>query len=285
MRISEILKKKRTFSFEVFPPKLEQPMEPLMDTLDHLEKYNPDFISVTYGAGGTNKGRNNEVCINIIERGINLMSHFTCIGNTKEDVLTRVTKYVGMGAENILTLRGDLPEGWSGTGGYYTHGDDLVKAIAENFPQLCIAGSCYPEKHIEAESFESDINHMKSKQENGAEFFVSQLCFDVQAFDRFLDMARKGGVKAPVIVGIMPVLNKNGVIKMTSSNGCAIPKDLEMLLDKYDSPEDFKKAGKEYTKELMERYMKLDIAGLHLYTLNKYKDISEIIEDTDLTSL
>lgn len=285
MRISEILKEKRSFSLEFFPPKLDQPMEPLMDTIDHLERFKPDFVSVTYGAGGTNKGRNNEVCINILERGITLMSHFTCIGNSREDVRERVTRYVNMGAENILALRGDLPEGWTGTGGYYTHGNDLIAAIAEHFPQLCIAGSCYPEKHIEAPDFASDIAFLKSKQDNGAEFFVTQLCFDMEAFERFLDMARKAGVTAPIVVGLMPVLNKNGVIKMTSSNGCAIPPELHTLIDKYgDDPDEFRKAGKEYTKDLIYRYLKTNIAGIHMYTLNKYKDISEIIDDTGIAN-
>ena len=107
----------------------------------------------------------------------------------------------------------------------------------------------------------------------------------MEAFERFLDMARKAGVTAPIVVGLMPVLNKNGVIKMTSSNGCAIPPELQALIDKYgDDPDEFRKAGKEYTKDLIYRYLKTDIAGIHMYTLNKYKDISEIIDDTGIAN-
>lgn len=283
MRIADMLKERQTLSFEVFPPKLDQPLEPLMETLDVLEKYKPDFFSVTYGAGGTNKGRNNEVCMDVLGRGCNLMSHFTCIGNTREDVEHRINKYVGMGADNILALRGDLPEGWNGTGGYYTHGNDLIRVIAEKFPQLCIGGACYPEKHVEAPDMETDIKWMKSKQDNGAEFFVTQLCFNVDAFDRFRDQCEKQGVTAPIIVGIMPVIFKNGVLRMTKENGCTIPADLMNIIEKYgDNSADFKKAGMEYTLKMVEEYRKRQVAGLHLYTLNKSETVVKIVEGVGL---
>lgn len=283
MKISEILKKKMSFSFEVFPPKNDQPLEPLLETLDELAKFKPDFISVTYGAGGTNKGRNNEVCMEVMKRNINMMSHFTCIGNTKEDVITRVKKFVDMGGENLLALRGDLPEGWEGTGGHYKHGDSLIEALKEEFPQLCLGGACYPEKHIEAPTYESDIAHMRSKQNNGAEFFVTQLCYDTEAYAKFKDRCERAGITAPIIVGVMPVLYKKGVLRMTTSNGCSIPAALADLMGKYgDKPEEFKKAGKEYTKELIYKYMSMGIDGLHVYSLNKYHDLAEIINDTGI---
>ena len=278
-----MLKERQTLSFEVFPPKLDQPLEPLIETLDVLDKCKPDFFSVTYGAGGTNKGRNNEVCMDVLGRGCTLMSHFTCIGNTKEDVEHRISKYVGMGADNILALRGDLPIGWTGTGGYYKHGNDLIRVIREKFPQLCVGGACYPEKHVEAPDMETDIKWMKSKQDNGAEFFVTQLCFDVDAFDRFRDNCEKHGVTAPIIVGIMPVIFKNGVLRMTKENGCTIPKDLMNIIEKYgDTPADFKKAGMDYTLEMVEEYRKRQVAGLHLYTLNKSETVVKIVESLGL---
>lgn len=286
MRISEILKEKKTFSFEVFPPKNDKPMEPLLETLDELSKFNPDFISVTYGAGGTNKGRNNEVCKEILSRGITMMSHFTCIGNSKEDVLARVNRFIGMGGENLLALRGDLPEGWECTGGDYKHGDALIEALIKSFPQLCVAGACYPEKHIESSSFDDDIKYMKYKQDNGAQFFVSQLCYNTEAFERFLIRCEKAGITVPIIVGLMPVLFKNGLIRMTTTNGCFIPSDLAKIIEKYgDDKEEFKKAGKEYTKELMYRYTKIGIDGLHIYSLNKYKDLSEIIIESGIRDM
>ncbi len=283
MRIDRILEKKMTFSFEVFPPKNDQPLEPLRETLDQLSKFKPDFISVTYGAGGTNKGRNNEVCMEILDRDINLMSHFTCIGNSKEDVFNRVTKFENMGGENLLALRGDLPDGWNCTGGEYKHADSLIEALTEQFPNMCLAGACYPEKHIEAKTFDSDIAHMRSKQNNGAKFFVTQLCYDTEAFERFLIRCEKAGIDVPIIVGVMPVLYKNGVLRMTTSNGCSIPAELADIIGKYgEKPDEFKKAGKEYTKELIYKYMSLGIDGLHVYSLNKYKDLAEIINDSGI---
>ncbi len=283
MKINEILKNKRTFSFEVFPPKLDKPLEPLFDILDKFEGYNPDFISVTYGSGGTNKGRNNEICIEILKRNITLMSHFVSIGNSREDVKSRVNKYVGMGAENILAMRGDLPKGWQTTGGAYTYGSQLIEDVSKEFPQLCVAGACYPEKHIEANSLEEDIAHMKTKEKCGAEFFVSQLCYSTDNYEIFLDKCQKQGINAPIILGLLPVLNRDGILKMATANGCSIPSELELIANKYsEKPEEFKKAGKEYTKELIGRYDKIGVEGIHIYTLNKFEELEEIIKDTGL---
>lgn len=283
MQIRDILKDKKTFSFEVFPPKNEQPMEPLLDTLDNLAKFNPDYISVTYGAGGTNKGRNAEVCQEILKRNMEVMTHFTAIGNSRDDVQKLLQEYKDFGCTNVLALRGDLPEGWTGTGGDYTQAKYMIEAIKELHPELCLGAACYPEKHLEAPTMEADIQTMVEKQNLGVDFFVTQLCFDLERYERFLDMKDKMGVKAPIVVGLMPVLNKNGVIRMTSSNGCNRPKELELLIEKYgDDAEEFKKAGKEYTKKLIERYIEIGVDGLHVYSLNKYKDISEIILDTGI---
>lgn len=285
MKISKILNEKMTFSFEVFPPKEDKPIEPLFETLDELNKYRPDFISVTYGAGGTNIGRSEEVCKKIVDDNMTLMTHFTCIGNSKDDVKNNIKKYVDLGADNVLALRGDLPFGWEGTRGDYLHSDSLIKAIKGDYPDLCLAGACYPEKHIEAYSFDADIAHLRAKQDNGAEFLMCQLCYDLEAYERFIDRIRKAGIKIPIIVGIMPVLFKNGVVRMTTTNGCSIPSDVASIIGKYgEDKEEFKKAGKEYTKELIYKYMNLGIDGLHLYSLNKYKDLLEIIKDTGIRS-
>ncbi|MEG0291614.1 MAG: methylenetetrahydrofolate reductase [Anaerovoracaceae bacterium] len=283
MKVSELLKQKMTFSFEVFPPKDDVSTEPLFETLEELYKYEPDFISVTYGAGGTNIGRSEEVCKKILESKTNLMTHFTCIGNTKEDVKRNIQKYVDLGTKNVLALRGDLPPGWEGTRGDFAHGDRLIKEIKKDFEDLCIGAACYPEKHITADSMEADIAHLRSKQDNGAEFLMCQLCYDIEAYERFVEKVRKAGVKIPIIVGVMPVLYKNGLIRMTTLNGCSIPAQVSSIIGKYgEDSEDFKKAGKEYTKELIYKYMNLGIDGLHLYSLNKYKDLAEIIKESGI---
>lgn len=282
-KIGEMLKEKMTFSFEVFPPKDGEPTEPLLETLDNLYKYAPDFISCTYGAGGTNVGRSEEVCRAIFESGHTVMTHFTCIGNNREEIAEHIGRYRNIGLKNVLALRGDIPDGWEGTRGYFAHGDRLLNYIKEQYPDMCLGGACYPEGHVEAISEEADIAHLRSKQENGAEFFMSQLCYDIDAYERFMEKIRKAGITLPVIVGVMPVLYKNGLIRMTLSNGCSIPKEISALIGKYgDSKEDFKKAGKEFTIDLIYRYLSRGISGLHLYSLNKYKDLAEIINDSGI---
>jgi methylenetetrahydrofolate reductase (NADPH) len=138
MKIADIFDERMSFSFEVFPPKADQPMEPLLDVLNKLYGFQPDFISCTYGAGGSNKGRNVEVCHAIKDAGVECMTHFTCIGNTKEDIRTYLQEYLDMGIENVLAMRGDLPVGWEGTRGDFSYANDLISFISEEFPQFSL---------------------------------------------------------------------------------------------------------------------------------------------------
>lgn len=283
MKISELLKERVSFSFEVFPPKMEQSLEPLQETLDQLYKFKPDFISCTYGAGGTNKGRSIELCEMIEKSGHDVMTHFTCIGNTKQDVLNYISEYVSVGVENVLALRGDIPHGLDGTNGDFSNANQLIPFIKENFPDLCLAAACYPEKHMEAVSIEEDISYLKIKQDCGAEFLMTQLCHDVEAYEKFVDKIRNKQIDLPVIVGIMPALSKDSIIRMTVSNGCSIPRELAEIIGKYgDNPEEFKKAGKEYTAKQISKYMDAGINGIHIYSLNKYKDIVDILNASDI---
>lgn len=284
MRVRDILNGKRTFSMEFFPPKLEEPLEPLIDTLDRLDKYKADFISVTYGAGGTNKGRNNEICQYVLSKNQTLVSHFTGIGNSRDDVKRRVQKYVDMGAKNILALRGDIPAGWSGTRGDYENGTLLIEDIAKYFPQLCIGGGCYPEKHTESPNVAKDVDVMKLKENAGCEFFVTQLCYDLEAYEKFMDLTVQKNIKSPIIVGVLPALAKKVLLRITSENDCNIPKELQCIIDKYDGA-DFKVAGMEYTKQLIDKYIDMGVSGIHLYTMNKWDDSGKIIEDTKLMNL
>lgn len=279
MRVSEIFKKRMCFSFEVFPPKLDQPVEPLLETLDKLYGFGPDFVSCTYGAGGTNKGRSLEICEAIKKSGkTEVITHFTCIGSSKEDIVKYLNEYIAVGVENVLAMRGDFPAGWEGTRGDFAHADQMIKFIKETFPQLCIAGACYPEKHVLAPSMTEDIAHLRSKQDNGAEFLMTQLCHDVAAFEEFVKTIRRAHVTLPVVVGLMPVLAKDPVIRMSVSNGSSIPKDLAAIIGKYgNNPEDFKKAGKEFTVKQIFDYMNAGIDGLHIYALNKYQDVADIL--------
>ena len=279
MRITDLLKDHVTFSFEVFPPKREQPLEPLLDTLTHLYAFRPDYISVTYGAGGSNKGRNLEIIRSIQESGVcPALAHFTCIGNSREDVLATLKDYQRLHVKNVLALRGDLPKDWTGTRGDFEHADELIAFIQDCGVELCVGAACYPEMHIQAVSFDADIDYLKRKQDTGAEFFTTQLCHDVDAFCRFMDRIRARGVNAPIIAGVMPVLNKDSVIRMCVQNGCSIPRELSALIGRYgEDPETFKQAGKAFTAEQFNRYLGAGVGGLHVYTLNRYRDVAEII--------
>jgi methylenetetrahydrofolate reductase (NADPH) len=279
MQIIDILEERMSFSFEVFPPKTDAGMEKLRGALQHYYAFKPDFISCTYGAGGSNAGRNVEVCTAIIEDGMTeVMTHFTCIGNSREKITSEIEHYRSLGMENILAMRGDLPAGWEGTNGDFSNADGLIRYIKNEFPDFCIAAACYPEKHILAPSFAADIAHLRGKQANGAEFLMSQLCHDVEAFKDFVDRIREAGIVIPVVLGIMPALDKDAIIRMTVSNGCSIPAELAAIIGKYgDNPEEFKKAGIEYTINQIYRFMEAGIDGLHIYTLNKWEEVETIM--------
>jgi len=287
MKVTDIMKKRMSFSFEVFPPKAEQSMESLLDTLEHLYAYKPDFISCTYGAGGTNVGRNMEICKAIKESGKTIpVTHYTCIGNKKEKIREELETYLKMGVNHILALRGDFPKGWQETRGDFDHANELVEYIRTNFPEFCIAVAGNPEKHIQAGSLKEDIAHLRLKQDAGGDYIMTQLCYDVKNYQHWVEQIRKAGVTLPIDAGIMPVLSKDPTIRMTVSNGCSIPKELAEIIGKYgDSPEDFKKAGKEYTVKLIYDYINMGIDGLHIYTLNKWQDVADIIKNAGIRSI
>jgi methylenetetrahydrofolate reductase (NADPH) len=284
MKLIDVFESRMSFSFEVFPPKTDAGMEKLREARKHYYSFRPDFISCTYGAGGSNAGRNVEVCQEIKEEGVaEVLTHFTCIGNTKEKINHELSHYLSVGVENILAMRGDLPAGWEGTQGDFSHADALIRYIKTNFPDFCIAAACYPEKHILAPSFEADIAHLRGKQDAGAKFLMSQLCHDVRAFEAFLCRIREAGITLPVVVGVMPALDKDAIIRMTLSNGCSIPAELAAIIGKYgEDPAEFKKAGIEYTVKQIHRYIAAGIDGLHIYTLNKWEEVEAILRDSGI---
>ena len=272
-------------SFEVFPPKEDKPVEPLMATLDKLTALSPDFISCTYGAGGTNKGRQSEILEYIVSRGMHAMSNYTCIGASRDSVKKLVGEYTGFGVETFLALRGDFPKGQTGTNGDFDHADGLIRFIRANFPTLEIAGACYPEKHIAAPDMDFDVDMLLKKQDAGADMAVSQLCHDLDNYFRFVDRVRAKGFTLPIDFGLMPVLTKNAAINMALSNGCSIPKELAEIIGKYgDDPEDFKKAGKDYTVRQIGRLVANGVQGLHIFALNKYEDVADIVSAAGLLS-
>ena len=283
MKLTDIIQDRMSVSFEVFPPKADQPLEPVMHTLDRLAALRPDMISCTHGAGGTNKGRQSEILQYIVSLGIPPMANYTCIANRREDVLRLVEEYRDLGVGTFLALRGDYPPGQHSTLGDFDYGCQLIGFLRQHFPALEIAGACYPEKHLESPDMETEYRVMLAKQEAGADLLVSQLCHDLDNFFRFRDGARRSGVRMPLVFGLMPVLAKNPTLNMALSNGCSIPRELAEIIGKYgESPEDFRQAGIAYTLRQIERLRREGVDGLHIFALNKYEDVTRIVRQSGL---
>ena len=304
VKLSDMMKKRQLLSFELFPPKTDRGMANLSETIQQLCRYKPEYISVTYGAGGGNVGANRQVCRMVRNAGTVPVTHFTVIRNTKQGIREQLETYLKEGVDHILALRGDFPRGETTTGGDFNYATDLVKFIRDEFGEqfeIAVAGS--PEGHISCRSLEADIGVLKMKQDNGADYIMTQLCWDMEQFERWLDKIRKAGVTLPVDVGIMPILDQAATINMAlSRNGCVMDRELSRLISKYwifpnpfdkapfdDSLEqkkaDFKKAGIEYTIRQIDKYRSLGVEGIHLYAMNKWKDVSQIIERSGIRTL
>lgn len=309
MKLAEAMKEKMLLSFELFPPKTDKGMENLPGTIEHLCKYKPEYISCTYGAGGTNVGKNMDVCKMIKDAGTIPVTHFTCIGNTAEGIKDQLQNYLDNGVDHMLALRGDLPFGWTGTGGDFAYATDLVAYVRKEFGdkiEIAVAGS--PEGHISCRSLESDIAVLKQKQDNGADYIMTQLCWDMEQFKYWLDAIRKAGITMPVDVGVMPILDQAATINMAlSRNGCVMDRELSRMISRhwlfpnpfaakdaegkpfdvfYDKKvAEFKEEGIEYTVKQIDAYRALGVNGIHLYALNKWKDVSEIIDRSGLCTL
>lgn len=305
MKITQIMKERMAFSFEVFPPKTDAGMEHLAGSggvLDRLYTLNPDYISCTYGAGGTNAGKNLGVLDHVKASGKTVpVTHFTCIGNTREGMKEQLRTYLDHGIDSVLALRGDLPFGWTGTGGDLSYATELVKFIRGEFNDrftIAVAGS--PEGHISCRSLEADIGFLKQKQDEGADFIMTQLCWDMDKFRYWMDAIRKAGITLPVDVGIMPVLDAAATMNMAlSRNGCVMPRALSQIISRnwiFPNPfapneaeesiaakkAAFKEEGIAYTIRLIDEYRVCGIAGIHLYALNKFDDVARLVREAGI---
>ena len=308
MSVTDIFKDRMAFSFEVFPPKTDVGMTRLCGeggVLEHLYALNPDYISCTYGAGGTNVGKNLEVLDRIKKDGKCIpVTHFTCVANTKEGIKAQLHTYLNHGIDHMLALRGDIPFGWTGTGGDLHYATELVKFTRREFGDkftIAVAGS--PEGHIGCRSIEADISFLRQKQDDGANYIMTQLCWDMDQFRWWLDAIRAAGIWLPVDVGIMPVLDAAATINMAlSRNGCVMPRALSEIISKnwiFPNPfapgesEDaiaakkaaFKEAGMAYTIRLIDEYRACGIDGIHLYALNKYEDVTRLVKESGIVDL
>jgi methylenetetrahydrofolate reductase (NADPH) len=274
-RIDEILARadRPVFSFEFFPPKTDEGMTNLFETVATLRRLEPAFVSVTYGAGGSTRDRTLAIVGRIKnELGIEAMAHFTCVGATVDELREVLTELAATGVENVIALRGDPPAGEDSfvqTEGGLANADELVALIDEEF-DFCIAGACYPEVHPEAISAEDDLVHAAEKVKKGARFLVTQLFFDNDAYFDFVQRARAAGIEVPIVPGIMPIGGYEQIKRFTSLCGASIPERLMQQLElKKDDPEAVADLGVAYATLQCADLLARGAPGIHFYTLNK----------------
>ena len=270
MYISDLFKKDRTiFSFEVFPPKKTSSIETIYETLEGLSDLKPDFISVTYGAGGNRAdSKTCQIASDIQEKyGILSAAHLTCVYNTKEDIDYILKELEEHGIRNILALRGDINPDFP-VKKDFKYASELVSYIKSR-GNFHVSGACYPEVHQEAENMIVDIKNLKKKVDAGAEHLISQLFFDNHAYYDFIDKVRIAGIDVPVEAGIMPVTNKKQIERMVSMCGASIPAKLSKVLQKFgDDPVAMRDAGISYAVDQIIDLVANGVDGVHIYTMN-----------------
>ncbi len=270
-------------SFEVFPPKKDGEFEAAFAILDRLGTLKPAFISVTYGAGGSNSKKTVEIA-SYIQNQLQLpaLAHITCVGSRKENLRDVLTSLKAAGVTRILALRGDRPRDMTDeqfASRDFEHASDMIAYIKQLEPDLHIAAACYPEKHYECFSMQSDLGYLKLKQDMGAEDLISQMFFDNDYYYEFLEKARRKGVTLPIHAGIMPVTSAGQLGTSISLSGATIPKAFADMIARYgDSPEDMRKAGIDYAVRQIIDLKQNGVDGIHIYTMNKPKMAAEIME-------
>jgi methylenetetrahydrofolate reductase (NADPH) len=287
VKIRDILKTSRpTISFEFFPPKTDEAMASLLETLSHLHELRPSFATCTYGAGGSTRAKTLEVTLKIKEKfGLEAMAHFTCVGQRRADIDGVLESFARHGIENVLALRGDRPvnqpeppESWFPD---FKNAVHLIRHLREAFGDTFSLGCAgYPEKHPEAPDLDTDLARLKDKVDAGADFIITQLYFDNAAFFRFVERARAAGITVPIIAGIMPVTNVAQVKKFTSMCGAIIPEqmlaDLDAITDDPDAVLDY---GIAWSTRQCRELLAAGVDGLHFYTLNKSKATLQIVRN------
>jgi methylenetetrahydrofolate reductase (NADPH) len=276
MRISDILARKQpVFSFEFFPPKSDESAAQLEKTIADLRPLEPDYVSVTYGAGGSTREKTLDIVSRIKhETGIEAMAHLTCVGSTKDELRSVLDRLCEAGVENVLALRGDPPKGQSTfvpTEGGFQYASELAGFIRENYgDKLCIGGAGYPEKHIECGNPAVDLANLKRKVDNGVSFIVTQLFFDNRRYFEFVDNARAKGIDVPILPGIMPITNASQVERFTLLCGASLPFRLAAELDRRrDDPQAVMQLGIAHATAQCIELLQCGAPGIHFYTLNR----------------
>ncbi len=281
MKIVEKLGKAPAFSFEFFPPKDQQGVDRLFETITHLAPYEPAYVSVTYGAGGSSRRLTVELVRRIKrEVGIESMAHLTCVGASREEIAAVLDELQQSGIENVIALRGDPPQGQKEFVRHedgFGHASELIAFIKPRYA-FCLAAACYPEKHPEAQDLDSDLRYLKQKVEAGAEVLITQLFFDNADYFRFVDRARSAGITQPIIPGVWPITNLAQIQRITGMCGASIPAALLGKLEAAGAPERVQAVGVDHATAQCRELVERGAPGIHFYTLNRSPATREILE-------
>jgi methylenetetrahydrofolate reductase (NADPH) len=268
-----LLEKNPTVSFEIFPPKRDYPIETIHKTIDELKDLKPDFISVTYGAAGSTQSHTVEIASKIKnEFNIEAIAHLTCVTSTPEEIQQVLKDLRANNIENILALRGDIPESMQKDPNFkpaYHYASDLIRDIhAEG--DFSIGGACYPEGHVESVNKLDDIKYLKQKTDEGLDFLVTQLFFDNEMFYQFQEKLELLDIQTPVIAGIFPCVNVRQIKRIQELSGCNFPPKFMRILNRYEhSPKALQEAGVAYAVDQIIDLLSSGVDGIHIYTMNK----------------
>jgi methylenetetrahydrofolate reductase (NADPH) len=279
------------FSFEFFPPHTEQGVESLFRTVVELAPLSPGYVSCTYPGSSTPTpepeiARRRRLTIDLTRRireesGIEAMAHLTCSAHSRDDLVQILDELAADGADNVLALRGDPPQGGGAfvqAEGGFEHGVELIRLIRERGYPFCVGAACYPEKHQESPDAELDLRHLKAKVDAGADFLISQLFFDNGRWFDFMRRVRAAGIEVPVIPGLMPITNREGIIRMTDLSGAYLPEALRDELESHgDDAEAVVQTGIAHTTAQALELLESGVPGIHFYTLNKSRATREIV--------
>lgn len=282
MKISDILREdKTTISFEVFPPKTTANFESVKKAALGVAALHPDYMSVTYGAGGSDRGNTLHIAEEIQKaENVTTIAHLTCVGAGKEDIRTALSEMKEAGIENILALRGDRPKDFDGDPfKEYHYASELVATIKE-YGDFCVGGACYPEGHPDSTNKKEDIKNIKKKVDAGCEFLTTQMFFDNNIFYSFLYKAREAGILVPVIPGIMPITRANQVENAVRLSGCNVPERFRSIVDCFgENPAAMQQAGIAYATDQIIDLIANGIRHIHVYSMNKPEVAKGILDN------
>ncbi|MDZ7370502.1 MAG: methylenetetrahydrofolate reductase [NAD(P)H] [candidate division KSB1 bacterium] len=284
MTVKEILSRiPITFSFEFFPPKTAEGWELLFRTIAELRPLNPSWVSVTYGAGGSTREQTHDLVLRISrETDLTVVPHLTCVGSTRSEIAAILDRYAQNGIDNILALRGDPPKSsivWKPEPDGFFYAADLVRFIKKHFPEFSIGVAGFPEGHPETPNRLLEMDYLKAKVDEGADYIITQLFFDNRDFYDFRERCELAGIRVPIIAGIMPILSRQGMYRMAElAAGARLPARLLKLIARAETDEYVAKAGVHWAGEQVRDLIDSGVRGIHFYTLNRSKATIQIYE-------